>query len=387
MPVLSVFNGKDFCCLLGMAGIYIHIPFCKSRCRYCDFYSTTMLGKREEYVRAVIDEAELRRHYLGGETVSTIYFGGGTPSLILAEDIRLILNRLRELFKVTGEAEITTEGNPGDLTKDYLCELHEAGVNRLSIGIQSFSDDKLRLLGRRHTGEEARRSVTRAREVGFNNISIDLIYGIPGESLQDWQEELRQAISLNIEHISTYCLTYEEGTRMTDMLKRGEICAVDDETENEMYAILVKTLSDSGFYRYEVSNFAKPHQHSHHNSAYWNGTKYLGLGAAAHSFDGKSRQWNKSDIDAYMREVEARNLQPEKEDLTDTDLYNERVMLGLRTAGGIDLGQLSAEEKKHCLHEANRFLTTGHLIIDRNRLTCTDKGINILNLITEYLMQ
>ncbi|MBR1809748.1 MAG: radical SAM family heme chaperone HemW [Paludibacteraceae bacterium] len=384
-----------------MAGIYIHIPFCKSRCKYCDFYSTTLLQLRDEYTEALTAELECRTDYLHKDTlsqtsdqepqntnrISTIYFGGGTPSLLRASQIEQILQKIRELFEVENEAEITIEANPGDLNAEYLHQLVEAGVNRLSIGIQSFNNEYLRLLGRRHTAQEAKEAVRAAREAGFDNISIDLIYGIPGQSLQDWQDELRQAISLNIEHISTYCLTYEEGTEMSRMLQKGEIKAVDDDTENEMYATMVNMLKDNGFEHYEVSNFALPGYRSQHNSSYWNNTPYLGTGAAAHSYDGEARQWNISDIREYIRQAKAHCLQPEREVLSERDKYNERVMLSLRTAEGTDLSKLTNEEQTYCLRQAQPYIDNKQLTLADNRLVATMSGINILNLITEKLMK
>ena len=370
-----------------MAGVYIHIPFCKSRCKYCDFYSTTMLDRRDEYVKALLGELELRKHYLPDKNIRTIYFGGGTPSLLSAVQISLILQKIQELFEVDIEAEITLETNPGDLTKDYLQTIREVGINRLSIGIQSFDDHKLRLIGRRHTAQEAKAAVLMAQEAGFGNISIDLIYGLPGQTIDEWKAELMQALELNIQHISTYCLSYEQGTALTNMLESGEIQAVDDDTENLMYAILVNTLKESGFCHYEVSNFARAGYYSHHNSAYWNNTPYMGIGAAAHSYDGCSRQWNTSDLNTYIRQVESHNLQPETEHLTDKDKYNELVMLSLRTDNGIDLSRLTEDDKAYCLGQAEQFIERQQLELTGNRLTATMSGINILNLITEHLMQ
>lgn len=370
-----------------MAGIYIHIPFCKSRCRYCDFYSTTMLDKREEYVRAVLEEARIRQSYLDNKTVHTIYFGGGTPSQLSVTEIATILHRLKELFQPADEMEITIEANPCDLTTDYLTRLILVGINRLSIGIQSFDDKRLKLLGRRHMATQAIQAFNQARAAGFTNISIDLIYGIPEQSISDWKQELLQAIELNPEHISTYCLSYEQGTPLTEMLVNNKITAVDDETENEMYAVLTNTLINYGYEQYEVSNFAKPNYHSRHNSSYWNGTAYLGLGAGAHSYNGKSRQWNQSDLDEYIAQVKSGNIKAETEYLTQTDIYNERVMLGLRTINGIDLSQFSETEKAYCLKQAQQFINSGQLLLTTNRLQATMPAINILNLITQHLMQ
>ena len=215
-----------------MSGIYIHIPFCKSRCKYCDFYSTTHLNLREQYVDVLLKEIELRKDYLIDKEVNTIYFGGGTPSLLSPYSIDLILRKLEKIFQVSPQAEITIETNPSDLTEEYICQVKKAGVNRVSIGIQSFNDNLLELLGRRHTAQQAIEAVQQTRKAGFDNISIDLIYAIPGQTISTWQHDLQQAIDLNIEHISTYCLTYEEGTKMTQMLENGQIKAVNEEIQN-----------------------------------------------------------------------------------------------------------------------------------------------------------
>ena len=343
-----------------------------------------MLDKREEYVKAVIAETELRKDYLDSAEVNTIYFGGGTPTLLCIDNIRQILDKIRDLFKVKDEAEITIECNPGDLNEEYLNDIRRIGINRLSIGIQSFDDKCLQLLGRRHSAEDAREAVKIAQEAGFDNISIDLIYGIPEQSLKQWRNEISQALQLKVQHISSYCLTYEEGTTMSKMLEKGEIKAVDDETENEMYDLMVKMLTNSGYERYEVSNFALQGYRSKHNSAYWDRTTYLGLGAAAHSFDGGSRQWNKGDLNEYIKETKARNLQPEIEILTAKDVYNEIVMLSLRTAEGLRLDQLSEADRIYCREKAEEYICSGRLeLTTDNHLTATTEGINILNLITE----
>ena len=346
-----------------------------------------MLHLREEYAEALRAELELRKDYLQGEKISTIYFGGGTPSLLHSSQIELILQKIRGLFEVEDKAEITIEANPGDLNREHLQKLRETGVNRLSIGIQSFDNKNLRLLGRRHTAEEAKEAVRTAQEAGFDNISIDLIYGIPEQTVEQWEEELRQALQLNVQHISTYCLSYEEGTKMTMMLKKGEIDEVDDETENEMYDVLVNTLKENGFAHYEVSNFAKQDCYSRHNSSYWNGIAYLGVGAGAHSYDGKTRQWNISEAEEYIRQVKAQNLQHEIEVLTEQDKYNEQIMLSLRTAGGIDLQKLTEQQRAYCMEQAATFVANKQLRLTENRIVATMKGINILNMIIEHLMQ
>ncbi len=370
-----------------MSGIYIHIPFCKSRCKYCDFYSNTNLQFRDDYVAALICEINDRKHYLTDNHINTIYLGGGTPSLLPVDSILLILNNIKESFDLANDVEITLEANPGDLTEEYLRQLKAIGINRLTIGIQSFDNSMLSLIGRRHTAEQAVEAVKNAREAGFNNISIDLIYGLPGQTLEAWQKQLNTALTLDIQHISTYCLSYEEGTPLTKMLEAKEIEAIDDLTENQMYEILVNTLKNNGFVQYEVSNFSKSGMHSRHNSAYWDGTEYLGIGAAAHSYNGVSRQWNKSDIIEYIRTAKEHCIQPETEILTEQDKYNECVMLSLRTTKGINLNELTEKDKTYCLHQAKPFIQSRLLVLEDNRLTASLGGINILNYITEHLMQ
>ena len=321
--------------------------------------------------------------------ISTIYFGGGTPSLLSPDQIARILQNLSRLvgtINATQAIEVTLEANPGDLTPDYLRAIREAGVNRLSIGIQSFDDEVLRLIGRRHTAAQAKAAVKAAQAAGFDNISIDLIYGIPSplnSPLSAWQDQIRQALQLGVQHISTYCLSYEEGTRMTRMLEQGEITEVDEDTENAMYDLLVSQLKEAGFQHYEVSNFALPGYRSRHNSSYWNRTPYIGLGAGAHSYDGaRTRSWNPDNLEEYIRAMERGEDAATYEILTDTDLYNERIMLGLRTAEGIALSEL------HNPAMAQPFIERGLLqeTADR-RLTATISGIHILNRIIEDLME
>lgn len=368
-----------------MLGIYIHIPFCKSRCAYCDFFSTTLLSRREAYVDALCKEAKRRLATLNSNLstpnpITTIYFGGGTPSLLSAEQVARVL----QTIDAPQATEVTLEANPGDLSPDYLRAIREAGVNRLSIGIQSFDDEVLRLIGRRHTAAQAKDAVKAAQAAGFDNISIDLIYGIPSQrsprnsQLSAWEAQIEQALQLGVQHISTYCLSYEEGTRMTHMLEQGEINEVDEDTENAMYDLLVARLTAAGFEHYEVSNFALPCYRSQHNSSYWNRTPYLGLGAGAHSYDGaRTRSWNPDDLEAYIRAQENGEDATTCETLTDTDLYNERIMLGLRTAEGI------AIEELHDTALATPFIERGLLRQTDNRFIATISGIHILNRIIE----
>ena len=403
-----------------MPSIYLHIPFCKSRCAYCDFFSTTLLSRREAYVDALCEEATRRLSSLTTDhsplttnhPISTIYFGGGTPSLLSPDQIARILQTIttgdagvppaeKEVRSPSRTIEVTLEANPGDLTPDYLRAIREAGVNRLSIGIQSFDDEVLHRIGRRHTAAEAKAAVKAAQAAGFDNISIDLIYGIPStlncpgaqasspanysphSPLLAWQDQISQALQLGVQHISTYCLSYEEGTRMTRMLEQGEITEVDEDTENAMYDLLVSQLKEAGFEHYEVSNFALPGYRSQHNSSYWNRTPYIGLGAGAHSYDGaRTRSWNPDNLEEYIRAMERGEDAATREILTDTDLYNERIMLGLRTAEGIALNEL------HDPALAQPFIERGLLRrTPDNRLVATLQGIHILNRIIEDLME
>ena len=361
-----------------MAGIYLHIPFCKSRCTYCDFFSTTLLSQRETYINALCAEAE-ERLYTIKEPIRTIYFGGGTPSLLSSEQIGRILQHLP---LSTSTQEITLEANPGDLSPQYLHDLRTVGINRLSIGIQSFDDEVLRFIGRRHTSQQAIQAVRWAQEAGFDNISIDLIYGIPmphHAPLLQLKEQIDTALSLHIQHMSTYCLSYEEGTPIMQMIESGRINEVDEDTENAMYDLIAERLTTAGFEHYEVSNFALPHHRSQHNSNYWNQTPYIGLGAGAHSYDGNNiRSWNPNDLDAYIQNPLCHTC----EQLTAVDRYNERILLGLRTAEGLCLRELHTPELAMPYIEQGLLKHT-----DDGRIVATLSGIHILNQIIENLME
>ena len=361
-----------------MSGLYVHIPFCKKRCLYCDFFSTTLLERREAYTEAVLTEIAARRNE-ASEPVRTIYIGGGTPSQLDAELIRCIIEAIG-----TDEAEeITMELNPGDATQEYLQTIRLAGVNRLSIGIQSFQDRLLELIGRRHNAQQAIEAVQMAKEAGFENISIDLMYALPTQTMKEWEADTETALRLGILHISTYGLMYEEGTALTQLRDLGQITPVDEETENTMYDRLCERLKQAGFVHYEVSNFALPGYQSKHNSSYWNGTPYIGIGAGAHSYSGHVRSWNPSDLEAYIRSIQASTLQRESETLTERDLYNERIMLGLRTSRGIS-GPFPGHQ---CRSIIERLTQNGLLReTDDHRIVATQKGIHILNRIIEDLM-
>ena len=375
-----------------MAGIYIHIPFCKTRCKYCDFFSTTHLEKRSQYVEALLAEMKDRVAIAHSEAsnspqgvqypISTIYIGGGTPSTLEVEQLRRLGEEVMRLAgdEAKGERrEITLEANPGDITLEKATAWRAIGINRLSMGIQSFDDDLLRLIGRRHTAEQAREAVAIAQAAGFDNISIDLMYALPSQTMEQWQRDVAEALQLGVQHISTYGLIYEEGTVLTALLERGHITPVDEDTEIQMYDYLVEQLTANGFEHYEVSNFALPNRRSKHNSNYWNNTPYIGLGAGAHSYDGTTRSWNISDIDAYIEQAMAHNLQPEQEILTEEQRHTERVMLGLRTNQGISSSEID-------LSKAMPYIEQGLLMQKGERIMATTKGYHILNRIIEDLL-
>lgn len=362
-----------------MAGIYVHIPFCKSRCIYCDFFSTTSLEERDRYVVAVKRELEMRKDYLPQATrIDTVYFGGGTPSMLRAEQLCNILSHIRQTYDVSPLAEITAEGNPDDLSTEYLSTLRQGGFNRLSMGVQTFSNERLRFLCRRHTVEVAKQAVDNARRAGFENISIDLMYGFPGETLEEWEKDIEQALSLKPEHISAYALMYEEGTRLWDMLERGVVEEIDENLSLSMYETLMEQLRFAGYEHYEISNFCKPDHHSRHNSSYWEGVSYIGIGAAAHSFDGLSRQWNPESLNEYFRGIDSGASSFEKEILTNSQRYDEMVMTGLRTAKGVDLRKLEdlfgKDALNYCMSNAQPHIEAGRMRIEGNSMLKLSKA-------------
>ncbi|MCM1312806.1 MAG: radical SAM family heme chaperone HemW [Bacteroides sp.] len=388
-----------------MAGIYVHIPFCKSRCIYCDFFSTTSLEERERYVRAVCQEIETRKDYLpvsgdgmseniipGKHTIDTVYFGGGTPTQLSAKQIKTIMECLHHVYDIKGNAEITIEGNPDDLTRGMLDSLRDIGFNRLSMGIQTFSNERLRFLCRRHTAEAAVRAVENAKCAGFGNISVDLMYGFPNETLQEWESDVRTAIELNVQHLSAYSLMYEEGTALYRMRESGKVKEADEELSLSMYETLMDKLREAGFEHYEISNFCRPGFRSHHNSSYWKGIPYIGVGAAAHSFDGQSRQWNPSSLSLYLAGMEHGNLDVEREELTEWQKYDECIMTGLRTADGVDLNALRHHfgdlRLGYCLGCAENYLHDGllELVSSPYSLRLTRKGIFVSDSVMADLM-
>ncbi len=314
--------------IIRLSGIYIHIPFCRHKCRYCDFYSTASTAHRPALFGALHRELESRRGEISGP-VRTLYFGGGTPSLCAPEQLQGLIDRVKSLYNTDFE-EITVEANPDDLTDDYLARLRQTDVDRLSIGIQSFHDTHLRFFNRRHTGREGYDAVRRAQEHGFENVTVDLIYGFPGLTGAEWESDLLKVKELDVPHLSAYHLTIEPRTTLGRWAAQGKIASVPDEESQRHYEILERLTAEAGYDHYEVSNFARPGREAIHNSRYWDGTPYLGIGPAAHSFDGHTRRWNVPDIQCYIA-----GFEHESETLTVVDRFNETLLTGLRRARGV----------------------------------------------------
>jgi oxygen-independent coproporphyrinogen III oxidase len=374
-----------------MAGIYIHIPFCKRRCTYCDFYTEVAPKLIPDLVGTIIKELHNRKDYLKNAAINTIYFGGGTPSILKFEEFNLIFKTIYELFQVNENAEITFEANPDDLSADYFNSIKELPFNRISIGIQSFDDEDLKRVNRRHTGNQAIQAVKNAQNAGFNNLSIDLIYGLPGQTLEKWKKQLEIGLSLNIQHISSYGLTYEEGTALWKQREMGKVINTDDEIMNAMYLHLVEQTSLHNFEAYEISNFALPGFRSRHNTAYWNQEPYLGVGPSAHSYNLTSRQWNVSSIKNYVEAFKSCAAYYEMEELTSHDKFNDYVMVSLRTSDGIDLNKINtefgSEMMQFCINNLQSFIDSGKAIREGEKLRLTSDGIMISNLILIELMK
>lgn len=373
-----------------MAGIYIHIPFCKTRCAYCDFYSTTHEAWKQQYVDAVCKELVQRKDYLKGETVNTIYLGGGTPSQLSIAQLNALFTTIKAHFTLNNHAEITIEVNPDDVSESYAEGLKQTPINRISMGIQTFNDSMLRSLFRRHTEQIARMATMRLKQNGYSNISIDLMYGLPNETIEQWENDLQQAIALNVEHISAYHLTYEEGTPLHRMLQKGAINEVNEELSLTFFNMLIDALTKAGYQHYEISNFCKPGMHSRHNSAYWQSVPYLGCGAAAHSFDGTSRQWNVANLEAYINGIEQSKCVAEIEALDTPTRYNEYIMTGLRTSHGISFEEVTERFGQSfadtCKKSATPHLESGKLIMDSHRIKLSREGIFVSDAIICDLM-
>ncbi len=417
-----------------MAGLYIHIPFCKSRCIYCGFYSTTRSDLQQRYVDAVCQEMRMRRQAGGrmamaatdagkntdrlNEHITTIYLGGGTPSQLSKEQLQQLFLTIQDVYgkeifyaprhpcgEDVNPPEITIEVNPDDVTDDFAAALSLLPVNRVSMGVQTFSDERLRFLHRRHSAAQVGQAVHRLRRAGIANISIDLMYGFPGETLADWQRDIEQALTLNVEHLSAYCLMVEEGTPLYQKLRgadnsndkeysdNGNVRECSDEQERQMYYMLKDLLEAAHYDHYEISNFAKISDgspslsyRSRHNSAYWQDVPYLGLGAAAHSYDGTCRQWNVSDIMQYMEGIEKGCPVVEREALDEDTRYNDRITTALRTRDGLNLGELSPRHRRYLLDNARRFLDSGLLISEHNHIRLSREGLFVSDMVMSELI-
>ncbi|MBC2844224.1 radical SAM family heme chaperone HemW [Winogradskyella flava] len=360
-----------------MAGIYIHIPFCKQACHYCDFHFSTSLKKKDELINALVKELELRKEEFKNITVETIYFGGGTPSVLSNEELQLIIDAVYINYDVDHNPEITLEANPDDLSINRIRELANTRINRLSIGVQSFFETDLKLMNRAHNADEAKTCIEEATKY-FDNISLDLIYGIPGASNTQWLENIEMALSYNVPHISSYALTVESKTALASFIKKGIIEDVDDEQAHEQFHILKEKLEEEGFIHYELSNFGKPSYFSKNNSAYWQGKSYLGIGPSAHSFNGRQRGWNVRNNSKYIKAIQNKELPIEMETLTQTDRYNEYIMTGLRTIWGVSLTKVETDFgrvfKDYLIEQSNVFINQHLLYIDDAHLRVTKKG-------------
>ncbi len=366
-----------------MSGIYFHIPFCKQLCHYCAFHKSISLQAKERMLVCLKKELNDRKNYLSGSQIDSIYFGGGTPSVYSPEEIQSLILEVSRHFIINDDAEITLEANPDDLTHDYLKDLKETSVNRLSVGIQSFHDEDLILMNRRHTGQQAYDAIKRAQTYGFDNISVDQIYGVPGLSLKKWEENLEKVFELNIQHISSYHLMYDPNTVFTHKLKKGIIKELDEDISLAQYKHLITEAKKHGFLHYEISNFSQAGLESKHNSSYWQQKMYLGLGPSAHSYNLDRREWNISDNLKYMKAVEEGGVYSEYEELSFNDRFNDYVLTSLRTMWGLDLDLVKREfgesYYQYCQEKANKFIQSEDVRIEKEHIILTDKGVFISN--------
>ena len=360
-----------------MAGIYIHIPFCKQACHYCDFHFSTSMAKKDVMISALKKEMVLRKKEFKDQVVETIYFGGGTPSVLETSEINDLINTVYSNYQVTENPEITLEANPDDLTNEKIKQLSDSSINRLSIGIQSFYDEDLKLMNRAHNAQEAVECIKEANRY-FDNISIDLIYGIPDMTNERWKYNIEKALSFGIPHISSYALTVEPKTALANFIKKGTVKPVDDEVAQAHFNMLYDILINEGYDCYEVSNFGKPGFYSKNNTAYWQGKKYIGIGPSAHSYDGERRGWNINNNPKYLKAIEKGELPMEIEILSEVDKYNEYLMTGLRTSWGVSLMKIRCDFGKQYLNymntQAEKYLSQDLLYIDGDKLVATKKG-------------
>lgn len=361
-----------------MSGIYIHIPFCKKACHYCDFHFSTSLQYQGEIIEALLTEIVIQQDFLGSEKVETIYFGGGTPSILAADDIKRIIAQIQKHHSLSSEAEITLEANPDDLTQTKIRELKQSPINRFSIGVQSFFDEDLHWMNRSHQAQEAESAIKRVQDAGFENITADLIYGYPLLSDEKWQQNIQKMIDLAVVHLSCYGMTVEKGTALDHFIKTGKQKAINDGQSAAQFEQLMQQLAEAGFVHYEISNFAKPGRESQHNANYWKGQKYLGIGPSAHSFDGSGRQWNVANNAKYLAEINLKNIPATREELSINNRFNEYLMTSLRTIWGTDLNHINTafgtdytEKMKPILAE---FIQKNWLKTESEKLYLTSEG-------------
>lgn len=358
--------------------IYIHIPFCKQKCSYCNFHFSTSLNFKDEMLRAMKTEILLRKDELQNKNLKSLYFGGGTPSILSVDEISSLIDEVLRYFSFEKDIEVTLEANPDDLDKNFLKQLAGTPVNRLSIGTQSFFEEDLKLMNRAHSASEAESSIKRAQDFGFENLSIDLIYGSPTSNLEIWKENLNKTIALEVPHISSYALTVEPKTALENWISKGKVKSPREEEQNREFYYLSDFLKDHGFEHYEVSNFAKPGFYSRHNSAYWKYNEYLGIGPSAHSYNGFDvRSWNVANNQQYIKKLSDKLLAKEEEILSQEDQFNEMIMIGLRTIWGVDLESLKNKFSEGLLEHFHREIKAkmeeGILIIENNHLKIPEK--------------
>lgn len=373
-----------------MAGIYVHVPFCKVKCHYCDFHFSVQLKNRPVMVESLLSELDLRTDFLGNEPINTIYFGGGTPSVLEIESLEKILNKINQNFSVSSGCEITLECNPDDLEEEKLKAFKALGVNRLSIGIQSFNDEVLQFMNRAHSAEQAKESLSIARELGFDNLTIDLIYGVPNSTMDTWKNELAELKRFEVPHLSAYCLTIEENTVFGNWHKKGKIVLPEDELSLNQFEYLIDFAQANGLEQYEISNFAKPGYISRHNSAYWLGEKYLGIGPSAHSYDQIERSWNVANNTRYIKALQNQTAFSEKEILSEKDRFNDYILTRLRTKWGIDWTEMKAisEQLSHRSKPVlDQYVQSGEVIKKGDVFTLSKAGKFISDAISSDLFQ
>jgi len=358
--------------------IYIHIPFCKQKCSYCNFHFSTSLNFKDEMLAAMKKEIFLRKDELQNKNLQSLYFGGGTPSILSVDEIRFLIDEVLKYFSFSSDIEVTLEANPDDLDKNFLKGLSKSPVNRLSIGTQSFFDEDLRLMNRAHNASDAEGSIKRAQDFGFENLSIDLIYGSPTSNLEIWKENLNKTIALEVPHISSYALTVEPKTALNDWILKGKVTSPKEEEQNKEFYYMIDFLKEHGFDHYEVSNFAKPGFYSRHNSAYWKYQEYLGIGPSAHSYNGFDvRSWNIANNQQYIKKLSSNLLAKETEILSSQDQFNEMIMIGLRTIWGVDLESLKNKFPENILErfkkDIQQKIDQNILIIEKNHMKIPEK--------------